>query len=159
MYIVTEVLVPFVSAIIGGGLTLMGVCISLNSQNKKDEKAKKAEAKPWLFNCDEDYWRKTSQLEYLFQNENTKSANSIYGFIKNTDNATAILEKITTEFKEYTPSCGAIIDKGESACVIFDPIEGESLRQMVLHIKDIYGNDYQYDMNFHGSDFTIKERG
>ena len=47
--IISDVIIPIVASLIGGLLTLGGVIITINSQNKKDKEANKMRIKPYLY--------------------------------------------------------------------------------------------------------------
>ena len=44
--VITGIVVPLCSALLGGGLTLLGVWLTIKDQNKKEETARKAAARP-----------------------------------------------------------------------------------------------------------------
>ena len=47
--IISDVIIPIVASLIGGLLTLGGVIITINTQNKKDKEANKMRIKPYLY--------------------------------------------------------------------------------------------------------------
>ena len=64
--------------------------------------------------------------------------------IKNTDNGVAIIYRYETETKKYVPIVGGILDKNSISYVHVFPVQGDTLNDMYLYIKDIYGNEYKY---------------
>ena len=67
MCILTDIIVPLGSALIGGVLALGGVFLTMTDQHKKDEIARKASARPWIYSC-----AKSNITGSIYSGRNTK---------------------------------------------------------------------------------------
>ena len=86
--ILLDNIIPLGSALIGGVLTLGGVFLTMTDQHKKDEIARKASARPWIYSCVES----NPKLVYTMASKNPISPDLyIVGEIKNTDNGLMLL--------------------------------------------------------------------
>ena len=141
-----DIVVPLVSAFIGGFITLAGVWLTLRRDKKRDENNRIKDAKPWIFSlsdCENFEAKKANDI--IFATSYDSERNSGFTLvIKNTDNGICVLDKFVTERKTYIPIVGRIIDKNSIAYLHIYFEQGETIRDMVLHVKDIYGNTYRY---------------
>ncbi len=147
--VITSILVPLVSACIGGGLTLLGVRLSLRSERKKEEKNRIDSAKPWLYSLDrrEDQdWKSVYELFFSSDGRIDPTQKPTTIIIKNTDNGIAILDRIITETTEYYPVAGKVIEKGKKAHLYIQWAKSETLVNMRLQLHDVYGNEYCYEI-------------
>lgn len=153
--IIADIVVPLVSALIGGGLTLVGVIFTIRSQNKKDYIAKKASARPWIFSCTK-YLPGDSKIYSMYPDMGFSPNMFISGIIKNTDNGILILNYVQSETTKYTPNDDNVVEKNSSIqLVIYLKNQVETLKDLHLYIKDIYGNQYRYQLILSGGEFTL----
>lgn len=155
--VITEIVVPLCSALLGGGLTLWGVSLIIKDQRKKEEVARKAAARPWIFSCEEHI--PTEKKMYKMVPDSAYSEKgTIAGNIKNTDNGILILDCIKSEFVNYMPDGDNVVDKNSAfELVIFLKEYAETLTDLTLYTKDIYGNGYQYQLILKGNRFVLGE--
>ena len=152
--------ISLISALIGGGLTLLGVICTLKAQKKEEFNSRKLEVKPWLFSFDErqDY-DPTGMVSYRMEVGGTyhSGTNSYFtGVIKNTDNGIALLDRVETKNNTYYPSCGNVIDKNALFILRIVLADGtENLKDMYLYVKDVYGNSYRYELFQNGNKFKL----
>ncbi len=120
--IVTSIVIPIISTLIGGLITLIGVIITIRSENKKSkkeleihEKERKEEIRlmnePLFYILDpmQDYdYKKAVEFVFLSNEEDTYSSQIIF---KNTDKIQIILDYISINGKKYYPSNGTVVDK------------------------------------------------
>lgn len=141
-----DVVVPLISALVGGLLALIGVVITLYWDKKKDEEEKKQAVKPWIYSIDpmEDYDYKKAIDVVMATSTDANSTLCVQIIIKNTDNGICILDELITETKRYIPILGKVLDKGTITNLNIWFETGETLKDMYLYVKDIYGNKYKY---------------
>ena len=153
-----NVWIPIISAAIGGGLTLIGVVITLFFQNIKRKEEIKMSYKPYLcyMNPMQDYNDK--HIEYFsFRNETVSSKEHIELTLKNTDNAILVMDKIRVDDKYYYPFNGNIVDKSTVFNIyidISDDIVNKYDSEVVLYIRDVLGNNYYYKLSCSKKDKT-----
>ncbi len=153
MCILIDIIIPLGSALIGGVLTLGGVFLTMTDQHKKDEIARKASARPWIYSCVES----NPKLVYTMASKNPISPDLyIVGEIKNTDNGLMLLECVKSEKVTYYPDGCNVVDKNTTfKLVVYLENKIETLRDIKLYIKDIYGNGYCYEMICTGEKFVL----
>ena len=169
----TGIIIPMISAIIGGGLTMWGVYVTIKDQHEKDAEAqrleaesdserRRLEAKPWLFSYDEAQDYDVKKVQYYCMdlsgdmNMRGRGAGILTGLIKNTDNGIMLLDRVESENHVYLPSTGNIVEKGSLIqLIIWLSTECETLENMRLYVKDIYGNTYCYPMKLDGNKFKL----
>ena len=152
--------ISLISALIGGGLTLIGVLCTLKAQKKEESNSRKLEAKPWLFSFDDrQEYDPTGMVSYRMEVGGTYhfGTNSYFmGVIKNTDNGIALLDRVVTKNSIYYPSCGNVVDKDTLFILsIVLANRTETLQDMYLFVKDIYGNSYRYELLQNGNRFKL----
>lgn len=143
---VKDVVIPLLSAFIGGFITLAGVWLTIHRDKKRDEDNKKQSAKPWIYSLDrfEDYDHTNVSKYIMATSSNLNNTHLFQIIVKNTDNGICILDELVTEKKRYIPICGKVIDKDHVIHLNVHIEEGETLKEMYLYVKDIYGNRYKY---------------
>ena len=153
----TGIVVPVCSALLGGGLTLLGVWLTIKDQNKKEETARKAAARPWIFSCEE-YIPQDKKTYFMVPDSDYSQDMFISGIIKNTDNGILILDCVESEAVRYTSAGDNVVDKNSAVeLVILLKNHVEPLKGFHLYIKDVYGNRYSYEMPLNGDQFTLGE--
>ena len=161
MTVCTDIVIPLVSAAIGGGLTLLGVWFTLRNQTKKEERQRRLNVKPILLSYDKRRGLCNESLQvYRMEIGGTLTAADdpfATVYIKNTDNGVACLNRIETENNQYFPSCGNIVEKNELVQVVVVLANDctETLKKPCLIVDDIYGNSYKYELLAHGTEFIL----
>jgi len=161
MNICTDIVIPLVSAAIGGGLTLLSVWLTLKNQNTKEEEQRRLSVKPILFGYDLRQGLRGTPLK-VYRMEIGGTLTYADGpcatfFIKNTDNGLACLNRIETENNKYFPSCGNIVEKNAlvQVVVILASDGTETLENASLIVDDLYGNSYEYELITNGTEFIL----
>lgn len=155
--VITGIIVPVCSALFGGGLTLLGVWLTIRDQSKKEEAARKAAARPWIFSCEE-YIPHNKKTYSMVPDSDDSEDMFIAGNIKNTDNGILILDCVESEAVRYTPDGDNVVDKNSAIeLVIYLKNRVETLKGLHLYIKDVYGNRYCYKITLNGDRFTLGE--
>ena len=147
--ILTQVVVPLLAAIIGGGMTLWGVLITLNKERKQEEARKREAYMPFLFSVNE---KATVDLDSVIHYTFGLGANSkeiafvgVQGRIKNVGQKPYVLDRIETPSDTYIPLDGNIVDVG-CVCQLYIRAEDELDKEWVLYVKDLLGNEYAYEL-------------
>lgn len=154
----TDVIIPIICALIGGGLTMWGVQRTLKAQRIESDRTRIQEARPYLF-AEHPMWAPSwdSIPQLVLESEEGDSCNlAVQCYVKSTDNGIAVVKKVTTDNHTYIPTMGNVIDKN---CItglnIFLVDKTETMRGWKLFVKDIYGNEYCYLMILDGKMLNI----
>lgn len=144
-----DIIIPLLSAVIGGLLTLGGVYITIKNQNKKDNDSKKLSVKPWIFSLDDFPNHDTDNINCIniTGKKNAEFGGNLYLIIKNTDNAVGIIERFETEDNTYYPDANALLEKDSVNNVVIELQKNDSQRNMFLFVKDTLGNEYRYEVS------------
>ena len=155
--VINSIGIPILSAVISGGLTLLGVFLTIKDQNKKEEIARKAAARPWIYSCEERHFLCNPKLTYSMGVKTPISREiTLTGKIKNTDNGLLFLECVKSEKATYHPNGCNVVEKNTIFELTVYLLAGvENLRDVKLYINDIYGNRYCYDMICIGERFVL----
>ncbi len=139
-----EAIVDLFCAIIGGGMTLLGVWLTIITQKKYENKIRVQNAKPYLYNSDDIMC--DLNITMLPHSKNACKA-TVTGVFTNADNGICIIKKLISEKTEYYPIGCNVLNKGNS-CKVEVKLENhiESLRDWKLFVEDIYGNEYCYEI-------------
>lgn len=154
--VITGIVVPLCSALLGGGLTLIGVYLTLKKQDKKDAEVRKLSVRPWIFSYEHVYL--TSEHTKCIMVPDCDSSNAqIAGNIKNTDNGILILDYVESEDAIYKPDNSSFVVEKNSVIelIIILKDKVETLKSISLYVKDIYGNQYRYKLILNGTRFIL----
>ena len=154
----TDVIIPIICALVGGGLTMWGVQRTLKAQRIESDRIRIQEAKPYLFAkhpMRAPAWDSIPQLP-LKSAEGDSGDYGLQCYVKNSENGIAVVKKVTTDNHTYIPTEGNLIDKD---CVtglnIFLVDKTETMHGWKLFVEDIYGNEYCYLMILDGNMLNI----
>lgn len=154
----TDVIIQIICALIGGGLTMLGVQRTLKAQRIESDRIRIQEAKPYLFMehpMQAPVWDSIPHVA-LKSAEGDRCDYSLQCYVKNSDNGIAVVKKVTTDNHTYIPIWGNIVDKN---CVtglsIFLSSKNETMHGWKLFVEDIYGNEYCYLMILDGKMLNI----
>ena len=141
-----DIIIPLLSALIGGFVTMLGVILTIKHEQKKAAEERKQDAKPWLFSMDdkENFDCTKANDIILMADATLEGRPGLCILIKNTDNGVGIIEKLQTKNNTYLPTVGRVLDKNSISYVHFFFAPHETLTDMFLHISDVYGNKYMY---------------
>ena len=153
-WVLRDIVIPLATALIGGGLTLLGVLVTIKHGDKvrMDDNKREAiiQAKPILINFppEQDPIAHATTFSFSAPGDSVK-AHSCRAIVKNTDNGIAFLDSITSHNAIYYPEKNnSTMDKGTVAFLEFFPADQkEDLQDIKLHLHDLYGNPYCYDLN------------
>ena len=151
--ILIYIVIPIISACIGGGLTLIGVLLTMKYENKKRKEEIKAANKPLFYVIDpmQQYDNKNSS-DFDFVNEEIGTSRSFITIIlKNTDKTILVLDYISINSIKYYPKNGNIVDKNTIFNVYIHIPTGEKVdynSNIVFSIKDSVGNNYKYKLSY-----------
>jgi len=149
---ITYILIPLVSALIGGGLTMLGVIVTIKWEAKQKKQENIEKALPIIINVSDELIPKDEEVFRILFESDGDDKHTICGMFKNTDNGILFLDSIKTETKEYLPVNASTVEKNTYFSIIIRNIAGENLKNCNIHCHDIYGNKYTYDAYF---DFEI----
>ncbi len=144
---VKEIIIPIVSAVIGGMFTFLGVFITIQHEKKKEKFERLLANKPLFYKIDyRQVYDDKSAVDFCFGVGNfDEKEGQIFGIIKNTDNAIFIIDGISVNGKIYKSIYGDVVDKNQiinlyvnvSNCINNDD-------EIIMIIKDIMNNRYEY---------------
>ena len=147
-HFVIDIVVPLLSAVIGGALTLLGVIKTLKNENKIIREERNEKSKPVLINYMCSLEKQKNIPKYVFVSDGPETEISIKGIFKNTDCGIAFIDKIVTENKTYFPKETSTVDKNTTFIIELHNLDGESLKSCRIFCHDILGNGYYYDAKF-----------
>lgn len=157
--IITCIIVPIVSAIIGGGLTLIGVLITIKSENKKRSGELKLANKPifYLINPMQDYDYKNAVF-FRFDDDKNGAKRNIEFIFRNTDNAVLVFNYISIDDHKFFPTNGNVVDKATTFYIEVYATRDTKIEKnssIVLSVKDLSGNVYNYELAYSSKDSKI----
>ena len=146
-----DIIIPLLSALIGGFVTMLGVIITIKWESKKEKKKRVDAAKPWLYSLseyEENNYEKANQIQLVAEDDDYFSVkNNGNGIIviKNASNVVGLVDSLQTDRVLYKPCFGKILDKNDVTwLIVYLKDKEETLTNMRLSISDIYGNKYEY---------------
>lgn len=145
--IIKDIIIPILSAIIGGVFTFLGVYITIKYEIKKDKEEKKLRDKPIFYRLDsmQQYPYKEAVDFILKENPDAKVEWKIWGILKNTDNAILIIDSVMINGAIYRSLHGDVIDKNQIVNLhIYTDKKVNKENEIIFNVKDIVGNEYTY---------------
>ena len=143
--LIKDILVPLISAIIGGAVTMVGVVLTIRWEKKKDDKARIDAAKPWLYSF-KDVMKCHYSIKLSSEYEEIQG-HPCTMFIKNAGTGIGIISKLQTAKVEYMPAGSGVLETNTLTSVTFYPaIQKENFEKMRLFVSDIYDNQYEYEV-------------
>ena len=147
--IIVDIIIPLISVIIGGALTLFGVIITIKHTNKINNQEFIERFKP-VIRCYHPYddFNSDNAKNVYFRPENELSCKSIYGNFSNTDKANFSINGIWINGVFHKLSINTHIKKSED--FIFDIYisEKNKITNIELEILDDYNRKYVYILDF-----------
>ncbi len=162
--IIVGIIIPLISALLGGFVTMLGVRITIKAERKKDAENKTLSVKPWIFSLFKAEKKNMDSINEIFFGDPEKGCTQgfyPYILIKNTDNGICILKRFQTKTKVYYPYHTDIVDKNSIVKINIAFEEGEDLKEFELYVSDVYGNQYVYDVDYYSKGsacLSIKEK-
>ena len=155
--IFVDIVIPLVSAFIGGFVTLAGVWLTIRRDKKREKENDKKCVKPWIYSIDdvENFDCKKANDIIMAVSPDKKLEGGLTFVIKNTDNGVGIIDRFVTENKTYIPIVGRILDKNSITYLHVYFENGETIKDMYLYVNDVLGNQYKYKAFQHDSKRTI----
>lgn len=146
---ISDILMPLLSAVIGGLLALLGVYYTLKHEQKERRAEQMDKAKPIVINHiihAVDKNAPTPKLRFV-TGKDSKGA-VVTGVFKNTDNGILFIDYIETEKFRYYPQYSSAVDKNTVFLVCLEIVNGETFQNCVIYCHDIFGTPYYYDASF-----------
>lgn len=147
---VTDIIVPLVSALIGGLLALLGVYITLKRDKIERQLEKEENARPFFTPLD--LWDSSiiASNNHIFcfslTNCFDESSSSISANIKNSEKTEFIINKITICGKDYRPFRPEMISKGMLFMIKLYYEDNPYKNDVFMHITDINHNNRIYKL-------------
>ena len=95
-----DVVLPIGCALISGGLTVLGVLLTIKHENKKNKETIRLSNKPIFYRIDPQQEFDSKSAHYFQFNFNSeKDGTEIEGIFKNTDNSILILDRVISNVK------------------------------------------------------------
>ncbi len=142
---ITDVLIPLISAIIGGGLTLAGVIVTIKWEAKQKKQEEIEKVKPIIINTDYD---NTKQLKSYLTFEFATAGDTctrIFGCFKNTDNGILFIDYIESDSNKYESFADSTVDKNSYFSINMYAGRDEQFNNFKIYCHDVLGNKYYYD--------------
>lgn len=159
---IKEIVIPIVSALYGGILTLVGVAWTIKQNNIDRKNEKRLSVKPLIYplSCLSDYdYKNAVDLDFI-KDDNSKVKN-IIGVIENSDNGILIIESAIVNGEEYKIFNKAVIAKNKAAHVLVYTDKEITIETIYIVGKDVLGNTIKYKLSLnkekHDIDSIIEE--
>lgn len=145
-----DIVLPIACAFISGGLTVLGVLLTIKYENKKNKETIRLSNKPIFYRIDPQQEFDYKGAHYFHFNFNSKKdGTEIEGIFKNTDNSILILDRVVANGEKYYPSFGKVVDKNITFYLyIYLDDNLNSNDELIIIIKDVLDNEYQYRIEF-----------
>lgn len=147
--VVTGIIVPIVSAIIGGLLTMWGVIHTIRHENKCRKEDEHKLYKPLFMSIPvyDDRVDRNTIVVNLESDEDKGMYSLLQGYIKNLDFSHFIIDKVVVNDTAYSPYANSVIEKN-SAISIGVYGSQQEVNTAALYISDVLGNKYVYNIIF-----------
>lgn len=160
MEILKNIIIPIVSAIIGGLCTFLGVLITILHEKKKEKEERLLVNKPLFYRLDlrQEYEHKSAVDFCLGVGNFDDKKGQIFGVIKNTDNAVLIIDGVSVNGKLYKSLYGDVVDKNQIFNLYVNVSEKVNKEdEIVFFVKDIMENKYEYKVETRYKDEKYSE--
>lgn len=144
---IKEIVIPIVSALYGGLLTLVGVAWTIKQNDSDRKNEKRLSVKPLIYplSCRSDYdYENAVNLEFI-KDDKSKIQN-IIGVIENSDNGILIIESAIINGEEYKLFNKAVIAKNKAAHVLVYTDKKIQIETLYIIGKDVFGNTIKYKL-------------
>ena len=155
--IIIYIIIPILSAIIGGSLTLIGVLLTIGNENKKRREEVKLATKPLFYIADPtQVYSSKNFVDIVLIEKNEKKYDEGYELIfKNTDKAIFIIEYIEINGIKHYPKYGDVVDKNLLFCLRLLVKKGVlncMKNRIILSVNDLLNNNYKYQLEYTDED-------
>lgn len=154
---IKEIVIPLVSSIYGGILTLVGVAWTIKKADFDRKEERKNSVKPYLYPIS--YGKELSNNNFIFaeffRNEQSKISNCI-GVIQNTDNGIFILKEIVINSDTYKIPVTKFIDKNNAAKIFIYDEKQITIESIFLLGTDVLGNVIKYKLKLNKEQNAIE---
>ena len=147
---VTDIIVPLVSALIGGLLALLGVYITLKRDKIERQLEKKENARPFFRPLDPYVSSTIVSRKHIFNFSLTdcfdESTPAVTANIENSEKVEFVIDKFTICGKDYRPFRPEMISKGLFFTINLYYKDDPYKNDVFMHITDINNNERIYKL-------------
>lgn len=153
-----EVVIPIVSAVYGGLITLVGVAWTIRKSDSDRKEEEKKKAKPTFVlsmdnqKTDTDFTNKVC----FYEDEVLANTSVVLALVENSEQSTFIIERIFHDGKWWDACGNNVIIPGRSIYMSFGFTKSDNI---ILQIKDILDNRYFYSIVPFENNYMIFDRG
>ena len=147
---IQEIIIPIISAIYGGLLTLVGVAWTIKHGNYQQLEQVKEMSKPLFYNL----FKNCKEYIYFCDFENEKKILTILS-IKNTDKCPMSIEKLEYANNIMYPFNTNVIDKSQTIALVIKNYSFPDKFNLVLYIKAMDNSKYKYSLKCEKYDSSI----
>lgn len=146
---IRDIMMPLLSALIGGFLALLGVFLTLRHEQKERKAEQVDKAKPIVINYMSHAIDKNTSIPKLrFVADKDSKGHMVTGVFKNTDNGILFFDYIETEKHRYYPQHSSAVDKNTVFIVFLEIVNGETFQNCIFYCHDIFETQYYYEASF-----------
>lgn len=139
-----NVVIPIVSAVYGGIITLVGVAWTIRKADNDRKSDERKSICPIIYPYNRNNIVDYKQLgDMMFEDEDTDNYHYL-GVIKNTDNGIFIIRELIVDDNIFKVKYGDVLDKNKFSQIILKTDKGLSYNNVILSGTDIKGNVIQY---------------
>ena len=153
--IIFYILVPLISAIVGGLITLVGVNRTIKYTKESTQERDRLAVRPYMINllkpkltgCTTFYFSPLADDELL--------GKTFVGSFENSDNGLLKIICIQTEKAIYYPKTDYVVNKGKAFLIYWELSKSETLKDMKIIYQDVFENEYVYQLKNNASEIFI----
>lgn len=145
---VANLVVSIISIISVAAISIITTCVNIRHNNKIQAEMRRFSAKPWIYSIKQEISIDRQCNEIIMRSDDSATLLCMTICVKNTDNGVGIVESIKTSDCEYFPTNCTILDKNSVTKIsVYCADKQESLCDIRMYIRDVYGNKYTYDVH------------
>lgn len=151
-----DILIPVVSAVYGGLITLVGVGWTIRWTNKENADSRKNEIKPFILPTP--YFEGSSQDKkahtVIFSN-GKEGTNAYFMNLENDEKVPFVCVSVKFQNQEFPCVEDAFVARGELFSISISGIDGEvTENRFILNVKDVDSNLLTYEVEAQGNQIT-----
>ena len=145
------------NAVIGGGITLIGVAWTIKKSNDDRKEQNNLSVKPLIYPvaCMSDYNYK-DQIDIVFYKTSNSTKHKFIGIIKNTDNGVLIIQEAIINDEKYYMKFPVVLDKNIPGQIIIYYDTEITIETMYILGKDVLGNSLKYKIFLKNDKYDIE---
>lgn len=154
LLLISDILMPIISSVIGGMMALAGVFVTLRTDRKVRMKEEKEKARPYFGIIDDVDTRVIQSDNHVFafdSDQNFPTKNILFVHIVNSEKVEFMIEKFKINGREYKARSKKIVSKGLACKIMIYDYVDVMIRDAFMYIIDLKNDTRIYKL-------TIQDR-